>query len=78
MEGPEEWREIEERPNYLISNLGNVKRKSKEFNHKFITIKGSVNNRGYRYVQFFKGDGKRLNLSIHRCVAKAFISNPDE
>ena len=78
MEGLEEWREIEERPNYLISNLGNVKRKSKEFNHKFITIKGSVNNRGYRYVRFFKDDGKRLNLSIHRCVAKAFISNPDE
>ena len=75
MEGLEEWREIKERPNYLISNLGNVKRKSKEFKNKFIAIKGSVNNRGYKYIQFFKEDGKRMNLSVHRCVANAFIEN---
>lgn len=78
MEETEEWLEIEERPNYLISNLGNVKRKSREFKNKFITIKGSVTNRGYRYLQLFKDDKQhKLNLTIHRCVAIAFIPNPD-
>ena len=74
----EDWKEVEEFPNYLISNKGNVKRKSREFKDKFITINGSTNNRGYRYFQVHvNGKEHRKNLQVHRCVAKAFILNPE-
>ena len=73
----EEWRLIEEPEldKYYVSNLGNVRRQSREFKNKWINIKGS-SLKGYRYFQQMI-DGKRKNHLIHRCVAKAFIENPD-
>ena len=72
----EEWIPIEELQGYFISNWGNVKRQSREFQNKMISIKGSVNNRGYKYIQR-KFDNKRKNFAIHRLVAKAFLENPE-
>ena len=73
----EEWRLIEEPElqGYYVSNLGNISRQSREFKTKWINIKGS-SLKGYRYFQQII-DGKRKNHLIHRCVAKAFIENPD-
>ena len=73
----EEWKEIEGWNGYFISNFGNVRRQSREFENKMIEIKGSTMNKGYRYVQEMK-NGKHINHMIHRLVAKAFIQNPDD
>ena len=73
----EEWKQIEGWNGYYISNFGNVKRQSREFKDKMIVIKGSIMNRGYRYVQEMN-DRQHINHLVHRLVAKAFIENPDK
>jgi hypothetical protein len=50
---------------YEISNFGNCRRNGKE-------IKGSIQNRGYKYIQLQR-DSKRINLLFHHLVAKCFI-----
>jgi len=56
--------------NYEISNLGNVRKKTKD--NKYKKIKGSVQNRGYLYFQLQR-EGKRHNFLFHHLVAKEFI-----
>ena len=73
----EEWKQIEGWNGYYISNFGNVKRQSREFKDKMIVIKGSIMNRGYRYVQEMN-DRQHINHLVHRLLAKAFIENPDK
>ena len=55
----EEWRLIEEPEldKQYFSNLGNIKRQTREFKNKWIHIKGS-SLKGYRYFQQIT-DGKR-------------------
>ena len=72
----EEWKPISHWDGYFISNLGNVRRQSREFKDKMIALKGSTLNNGYRYVQEIN-NGKKKNHLIHRLVAKAFIDNPE-
>ena len=67
---PEYWKDIEGFPNYQISNLGNVW--SKKTNR---ILKPYKTNRGYLTVGFWL-DGKKKRLSIHRLVAQAFLTNP--
>ena len=55
---------------YEISNLGNCRRKNK-------IIKGSIQNKGYRYFQLNR-DGKRINLLFHHLVAKCFLGERPE
>lgn len=59
----EEWKIIFE--DYEISNFGNCRRKNK-------IIKGSIQNRGYKYFQVQR-DGKRINKLFHHLVAEAFL-----
>lgn len=66
----EEWREVPGYPNYVVSNTGSVKNKVEH------TIKPHLNNKGYPHV-FLSHDGVRKNIPVHRVVALAFISNPD-
>ena len=67
----EEWRIIDEVPNYEVSNLGRIK-----------TIKtgrirkASITNIGYAQIGLHK-DGKTVFRLVHRLVAKAFIPNPN-
>ena len=56
--------------NYEISNLGNCKKGNK-------LIEGSINNRGYKYIQLQR-NGKRLNLLFHHLVAKCFLGERPE
>lgn len=56
---------------YQISNLGNCRKKIK---NGYQNLKGSVNNRGYLYIQLIR-NGKRLNLLFHQYVAKLFIGD---
>ena len=67
----EEWREISENENYLISNTGKVRRKN------FLTDKPLRDNNGYLVTDLYK-DGKRKTVRVHRLVAKEFIPNPSD
>lgn len=64
----EEWKEIEENNNYLISNLGRFKRNN-------IILKLNKNARGYLYCNI-STKGKVTKVKIHRLVAKYFVDNP--
>ena len=66
----EEWRTIEDYPNYKISNHGKVKTKSgkcREF---------SIDKHGYKRVDLWK-DAKGKTFQVHRLVASAFIYNTE-
>ena len=54
-------------PNYSVSNLGNVKSKTKKL---------SVNEKIYSYVVIYL-KGERRTFLVHRLVANAFIPNPE-
>ena len=64
---------------YQVSNLGNIKsfRKSTKYGcqEEFI-LKNSVSNNGYCQVTLYTGQLRRKFL-VHRLVAKAFVSNPN-
>lgn len=64
----EEWRVIEEFPNYSVSSLGRVRFNPTGRNRKILTRPN-----GYCYFTMSKGK----KASIHRCVAKAFLPNPE-
>ena len=61
------WKKIEENNDYLISNLGRLKRNNK-------ILKLNKNARGYLYCNI-STSGKITKVKIHRLVAKAFIDN---
>lgn len=67
----EEWREISENENYLVSNTGKVRRKNS------LTDKPLRDNDGYLVTDLYK-DGKRKTVRVHRLVAKEFIPNPSD
>ena len=61
----EEWKRIEEFPNYYISNTGKVK------GYNFIKST-FINNCGYECIIFKVGNKQNLRL-IHRLVAQYFV-----
>lgn len=80
------WKDIEEFPNYQISNMGRIKVKehitkgknggSYKFKEKIKTQR--LKKSGYLDCCFRKqGESKSYNLNIHRFVAQAFIPNPE-
>ena len=77
----EVWREIHEHPNYMVSNLGRVKSKSRYLINrngikrfwKERIITSHLGGSGYFCIVL---DGK--NHWTHKLVARAFIENPDD
>ena len=66
----EEWRNIDEFPDYKISNFGRV------MNNKTGYIKKpSIGKRGY-YVYSMQKDGKSYLRTTHIMLARSFIPNP--
>ena len=61
---------IKDYPNYTISTEGVVK------NNKNKIIKPFLNNKGYAMVHLWDGN-TNTNKLVHRLVAQAFISNPE-
>lgn len=68
----EEWRNIAEMPNYMVSNLGQVKSLKKGMEN---ILKQFTHYKGYRYLFLYK-EGVRYKFFVHRLVARAFIPNP--
>lgn len=64
------WRQIEEAPNYEISNTGLVK------HSRLNRVLGGYNINGYVSVAL-KQDGVQLARLVHRLVAASFIPNDD-
>ena len=83
----EEWRLIVGSDGYCISNLGRIKSLEKQvFNSKnncYGTKKEKIlkyctnNTKGYCRLHILYKNGKRINESVHRLVAKTFIDNPN-
>ena len=67
----DEWRVIEEYPNYLINKKGDIYSK-----YKNKLINASIVN-GYLRIELKKEGNKRSKQYIHKLVAKTFIPNPD-
>lgn len=82
------WKDIEGYEGlYQVSNLGNVKSldcrvnfKDNSQNYKRLKkgkiLKKTINTKGYYYVNLSK-QSKVKNIKIHRLVANAFVSNPN-
>lgn len=66
----EEWREIQEFPNYSVSNFGNIKNNKTNKVLK-LNLKG-----GYYNISLINENGQK-SFKVHRLVALAFISNPE-
>jgi len=75
----EEWKEIQEFPEYEISNLGRVRSLKQGKGARAIDgiLKGGKDGCGYSCVAL-RHNGTQSHQKIHRLVAKAFIPNPEE
>jgi hypothetical protein len=65
------WKDIENFPLYEASTLGNIRNKRTKR-----ILKPSI-NKIYKYISLFNNDNKRVNVSVHRIIAKTFIDNID-
>lgn len=69
----EEWKEFKWREvTYYISSLGRIK------NTRGLILKQRINSRGYYDIRVWASGELKKNFSVHRLVAIAFISNPDD
>lgn len=72
----EEWKEIENYPNYMVSNKGNVKSLNYKQTGLEKIMKQKKRKNGYCEISLRNKDGGRWFL-VHRLVAMAFIPNPE-
>lgn len=79
------WKEIYGFPHYEVSNLGRVRSKDRylptngsgEYLRKGKILDGGYDKDGYRIVLLYYSTGGRIPKKVHRLVAQAFISNPE-
>lgn len=72
----EEWKTIEDYPNYMVSNMGRVKAINWHRGNKEKEIKPYTTYKGYLRLRLCK-NGKAKQFQVHRLVAQAFIPNPE-
>ena len=65
------WKQINDFPNYEISNLGNVRN-----NNTGRILKPRISQNGYKGLVLYK-NGNRKCFLIHRLIALHFIENPN-
>lgn len=69
------WKEINDCPNYYVSNAGEVAR---FIRGRLRKLKPHISVHGYiRYDISIEGHRRPKHISAHRLVAEAFIPNPD-
>jgi hypothetical protein len=66
------WKTIDDFPNYEVSTFGNVKNKT---TNKILKLQKTYS--GYLKVSLINNIKKNVASSVHRLVAKTFISNPE-
>ena len=66
----EEWKIIEEFPEYSISTHGRIKNTKKDF----IRVP-DLNSKGYERLRIIR-NGKKIRKFVHRIVAETFLPNP--
>lgn len=64
------WKPVVGFENYVVSNLGKVKRND-------IELTPYIDATKYSKVGLFNGNGKQKKFLLHRLVAESFISNPE-
>lgn len=62
---------------YQVSNTGLVKSLITNNSRRKRVLKQKKTSRGYLSVTLFDNNGKHKYILVHRLVAEAFISNPD-
>lgn len=84
----EEWKDVPEFPYYEISNLGNLRRKTRILeicypdgrtsyqNIKSMPLKPRFNHSGYREILLTNVSKKKINCRIARLVLLAFVGSP--
>lgn len=71
------WKTIEDYPNYMVSNMGNVKSIAKTKDGIILKPSTDGNGREYLKVKLYK-NGVSKTLRIHRLVCAAFIDDFSE
>lgn len=72
----EQWKTLDEYPNYIISNMGRIfsKNKNRLLKPYFCPYK---KNKLYYYVSLTNKYGKSIRIKLHKIVAMAFSPNVD-
>ena len=68
------WKNIEGYPNYMVSNMGRVKRLGNDKSRKEKILKQQLDKNNYLTIGLVK-DKKQKYFRVHRLVAQAFITN---
>lgn len=81
------WKDIENYPNYQISNFGRVKSKKRITRVGIKNVKKIIRNekilkplkltKGYLGIRLYDNNSNAKTFKIHRLVAQAFIPNPN-
>lgn len=75
----EEWKVIDEFPNYEISTKGNIRTKeyvdARDHIRQSKLLNKQVNNIGYEYVILSNEIVKHKTLTVHRLMAKTFLDD---
>ena len=74
MSSNEIWKTIENYPNYMVSNYGNIMSLNYRRTSKPHILKQGTNNDGYKLVCLHNENGNKM-MTVHRIVAEAFIFN---
>ena len=82
----EEWRDVKDFDNYMISNKGRVKSKERisiakgtNYIRKEKILHYGIHKLGYLYVYLYNNNGNnKKKMYIHRLVANAFIENTND
>lgn len=70
----EEWKDIKNYPDYMVSNQGRVKSLNFKRTGKEQVLRCCKGKDGYLAVKLYK-NGKLKNFKVHRLVSEAFIPN---
>jgi len=74
----EEWKSIKDFPEYVVSNIGNIKTNNPYIkSNKGKILKQGETRAGYKIVQLSKRGQKKKTKMVSRLVAEAFIPNPN-